>query len=63
MTQISEQNFHEILSVGCKMKEVIIVLTRQVLILRACGERCFRNEKKVAIEKEEAIQKANIGGM
>ena len=44
------------------MKEVIIILTRQVLILRACGERWLQKRKKVAIGKEEAIQKANIGG-
>ena len=46
MTQILEQNFHEILSVSCKMKEVIIILTRQVLILRACGERWLQKRKE-----------------
>ena len=47
------------------MKEVIIILTRQVLILflEHVEKGGFRNEKKVAKEKEEAIQKANIGGM
>ena len=45
------------------MKEVIIILTRQVLILTACGERWLQKRKESCKREEEAIQKANIGGM